>query len=270
MLPVTAAILLIFTLAAGVFAQTRPSLTTLQRAGSFMLRTKPTKEQKKRLQPSESDLSRYAEFLRQPRTGIFRLMPDLGCNDNANVVRADAACLAVIPESSWYSFREKEHTIGMLSDIRLRNGNLITDGLLAQGILVRLGDVDLEKVALSGDGLEFLSEFTPLAPGLDAQKQYFALLGGVKVGKYEFRKSVPAAENTTYALRVVAYKGNVYRSFRGFRFDLLDGDKRVDLTIAFRVVRHESDGSATLVWKEVARRESPRIIYPKRPKRQKV
>jgi hypothetical protein len=35
-----------------------------------------------------------------------------------------------------------------LSDIRLKNDHLITDGTLAQGILVALGDVALETVSL--------------------------------------------------------------------------------------------------------------------------
>ena len=250
-----------------VFAQRqRPSLMGFPGAGNFLLRTRQTKEQKKRLQPAAQDLERYAAFLEQPRTGIFRLMPDLGCAENINVIRADEVCLNFIPESSSYSFREKEYTIDLLSDIRLRSGYLISDGLLAQGFLVNLGEVDLDRVLPQSAGVDYLSKFAPHAQGAEAQKQFVQTMRGIKVGGYEYRKALPLVENATYALRVVAYKGSVFRSFRGYRFDVLFGDKRIDLTIAFRVIRKEADGAATLLWKEIERREAPRLELRKRKK----
>jgi hypothetical protein len=242
----------------------RPSLTVIRRPASLILRTKPNREQRKRLEPHAQDVSRYAEFLRRPRTGIVRLMPDLGCTENVYIIKADDDCLNYIPESSYYSFREKEHTVEMLADVRFRNGFLVSDGFLAQGILVHLGEVDLEQLAPTSEGVDFLSNYAPHPIGLDAQKQYVELMRGVKVGKYLYKKAHPALENATYALRVVAYKGNVYSSFRGWRFDVLGGDNRMDLTLAFRVVRRDADGGITLLWREIERRESPRIVFPKR------
>jgi len=242
----------------------QPSLTGNRRTGNFIFRTKPSKEQKKRLLPNPSDLKKHERFLEQPRTGIIRLMPDIGCMENVNILRADAVCLNFIPESSYYSFREKEHTIEPLADIRLRNGYLISDGLLAQGILVRLGDIGLENIARSSEGLEFLTDFEPSAQGTEAQKQYLRMMRGVKADGYEYKKAVPTVENATYALRVIAYRGNIYRRFRGYRFGLLDGDKRIDLTIAFRIIRKEPDGAVTLLWKEIGRKDAPRIVFRKR------
>lgn len=247
--------------------QQRPSLTMIRRTGNYLFRTKPTKEQKKRLLPNPQDLRKYERFLEQPRTGIFRLMPDLGCTENINIIRADEVCLNFVPESSYYSFREKEHTIEVLADIRLRDGYLISDGILSQGILVHLGEIELEKIARQSEGLEFLASFAPQQQGIEAQKQYFQLMRGVKVGNYVYKKALLMIENATYALRVVAYRGSAFRVFRGFRFDLLDGDKRIDLTLAFRVIRQESDGGITLLWKEIERREAPRIIFQKRGKK---
>ncbi len=259
------AILFVLLIPVGALAQRqRPSIFGMPRGGSFLLRTKQTKEQKKRLQPAAQDLEKYADFLEQPRTGIFRLMPDIGCAENINVIRADAACLNFIPESSYYSFREKEHTIEMLADIRLRNGFLISDGVLAQGLLVNLGEIGLEKILPQSAGVDYLSNFAPHAQGAEAQKQFLQTMRGIKVGDYEYKKALPVVENATYALRVVAYKGSVFRSFRGYRFDVLFGDKRIDLTIAFRVIRKDADGSATLLWKEIDRREAPRLELPKR------
>jgi hypothetical protein len=141
---------------------------------------------------------------------------------------------------------------------------LITDGILAQGILVSLGSVELENVSLESEGLRYLKTFLPQASSAEAQKQYQQVMRGVRIGRHEYRKALPARENTTYALRVVAYRGNIFRTFRGYRFDLLEGDKRIDLTLVFRVIRKDQDGTLTLLWKTLERRESPRLKFPKK------
>src|SRR5687767_10957223 len=84
----------------------RVSLTDGKHYG-FQIRKKPTREQKKQLSPGYEDLIKYARFLQQPNTGIFRLLPDLNCDENPLVIKVDEKCLSAIPESSFYSFREK-------------------------------------------------------------------------------------------------------------------------------------------------------------------
>lgn len=227
-------------------------------------RKKPTREQRKQLQPKQEDLTKYAQFLLQPNTGMFRLLPDPGCEDNALVVRVDEICRNAIPDSSFYSFRETEHTSDILADIRLKNEFLISDGVLAQGIMVKLGDVPVETVTLSTDGLKFINEYVPQTNSKEAHKQSLQMNDGVRAGKHEYRRAVFARENTTYALRVIAYRGNLYRTYRGFLYDLLAGDKRIDLTLAFRVIRKETDGSLTLLWKELHRKESPKLKRSKK------
>jgi hypothetical protein len=184
-----------------------------------------------------------------------------------NVVRADETCLNSIPESSYYSFREKEHTIETLSDIRLQNGYLISDGILSQGMMVSLGAVGLEEVTPASDGLKFLQNYLPPSSAVEVQKHYFQVVNGIRIERHEYRKSLRAEENTTYAMRVIAYRGSIFRSFRGFRYDLLQGDKRIDLTLAFRIIRKETDGSLTIVWRELVRRDAPKILFPKRKDR---
>jgi len=230
----------------------------------FPLRKKATKEQKKQLLPKAEDLQAYAQFLAQPKTGIFRLLPDLECEMNSLVIKADETCLKAIPESSFYSFREQEHTREIQADIRLKNNYLVSDGILSQGILVNLGDVALQNVTTESAGLKFLNDYAPQELNKEAQEQFLQMANGIKSGGYEYRTIVSANENTTYAMRVVAYKGSVVRSYRGFRFDLLQGDKRIDLILAFRVIRRDKDGGLTLVWKELARRKSPKIKFEKR------
>ncbi len=232
--------------------------------GVFPFRKKPSKEQKRQLQPKAEDIAEYSQFLAQSNTGIFRLLPDKGCEDNALILKADEDCLKAIPDSSFYSFRETEHTHEAVADIRLKNGFLITDGVLAHGIMVNLGDVSLENVLVSDANLIYLRNYQPKELSRDALKQRNELQGGVKLGKYEYRSIHSAQANSSYVLRVIAYKGSIFRSFRGFNYDLLEGDKRIDLMVAFRIIRKESDGSVTLIWKELERRKSPKIKFIKK------
>lgn len=244
----------------------RQNSMSMMRGRGYIIpvRKKPTREQKKQLSPGAEDLTKYAGFLAQSKTGIFRLLPDLNCDENPLVIKADTKCLRAIPESSFYSFREKEHTLEILADIRLENNHLISNGILAQGILVALGDVSLENITLKSEGLDFLTKFSPHSSGEEVKRQFSEIARGIKAGQYTYRKALPARENTTFALRVIAYRGNIFQTFRGYRYDLLEGDKRIDLILAFRVIRKGTDGGVTLLWKELQRKESPRIKFPKR------
>lgn len=264
---------LLLTLAGSIFAQTSPAAKQnsknagLESRVYFPFRKKPSKEQRQRLQPQAEDAARYAQILAQPRTGIFRLLPDSGCEANPLVIRADENCLNRIPDSSFFSFRENEHTQEILSDIRLKNGYLISDGILSQAILVNLGDVRLESVTTATKGLNFLNEYAPQIANREAHKQFLQMANGVESGGFTYRKTAPVVENSTYALRIIAYKGNIFKTFRGFHFDLLAGDKRIDQTLTFRVVRKEPDGGVTIVWRELARREAPRIKFERKQTR---
>ncbi|HSK73039.1 MAG TPA: hypothetical protein VK892_15170 [Pyrinomonadaceae bacterium] len=255
-----------------IFAQTvsnenQPAQNSSARIRTFSpFRKKPSGEQKKQLQASAEDLAKHAQFLEQPKTGIFRLLPESGCNENKYVINASPDCLNYIPDSSYYSFREKEHTAEILSDIRLEKGYLISDGILTQGILVELGDISLKDVSLESDGLDFLRNYVPETLSKDAYKQFLQITKGIGINNFFYRKALPANENSTYALRVIAYKASIFQTFRRFRYNILEGDKRIDLTLAFRVIRKDADGSVTLLWKELERREAPRINFPKKKK----
>ncbi|HQU85758.1 MAG TPA: hypothetical protein PKY59_21660 [Pyrinomonadaceae bacterium] len=239
------------------------------RVGFTPFRKKPNKDQRKMLQPKAEDVAKYAKFLAQENVGIFRLLPDLGCQDNALVLKVDEVCMNEIPESSFYSFREDEHTSEWLADIRIKENNFITDGMLSQGFIVNLGDVELERTGVNSKGFKFINEYTPSDLSRDATRQSVEMLKGINVDGYTYRKILPAVENNTYALRVVAYRGNIIRSYRGFLFDLLSGDKRIDLTVAFRVIRKDTDGSLTLLWKEIQRKDAPKLKFPKKSKDKK-
>ncbi|HEX8637094.1 MAG TPA: hypothetical protein VF692_03450, partial [Pyrinomonadaceae bacterium] len=100
---------------------------------------------------------------------------------------------------------------------------------------------------------------------------YARIADGIKFNGYNYTKSLEAKKDTTYALRVIAYHpqrkimSNNNVSDRRFIWLVSDGatDKRVDLTLAFRIIRKETDGSITIVWKQLNRQKSPEIVFPK-------
>jgi hypothetical protein len=232
----------------------------------FPFKAKRNKDQERRLKPSAEDVAKYSEFLKQPKTGIFRLVNDLECESDVYVIRVDENCRNSIPGGSFYSFREKEHTTAYLADLRLKDGLMISDGILSQNILVRLGDFPLENLSVDTGGMQFLTNFVPEAQSSEATKQYIEIVRGIRTENHEYRKVLPSILNNTYAIRIIAYRGSVYRTFRGWLFDLLAGDNRVDLTIGFRVVRKDADGGITLLWKELDRKKSPKLKNEKKKK----
>ena len=233
---------------------------------AFPFKQRLTKEQKKYLLPEQADAARYASFLAQPKTGLIKLFPDAGCEKNAYLLRADKKCLEWIPNSAFYSFREREHTTEYLADIRLEKDFLISDGVLSHGILVALGDVQLENVTFDSTGMNFLVNYQPEQKNKDAYKQFNQITKGVTSGNFLYKNTLPVDVGTTYALRVIAYRGRFLHIFRGFRFNLLDGDERTDLTLVFRVIGKSADGSINLLWKELQRKDSPKLVYEKRKK----
>lgn len=225
--------------------------------------------------PNPEDLVRYRDFLRQPNTGLFRLFPDFDC-ETKNLVRVNGDCANTVPGSWNYSFRWKDYSGSDFWDIQFKDGNLIGKSFLSQEILVSLGDVPLENVLLSGGGMKFLEDFKPDFRLEEAKKQFAQITEGIESDGYKYTNSIKADVNTTYALRVIAYRVKAATRTTPFngremtQNDLMKfytpNDKRVDLTIAFRIVRRDADDSLTILWKELNRRESPKIVFGKHDK----
>lgn len=232
------------------------------------------REEKERLAallaPNPEDFAKYNQFLRQPKAGLFRLFPDLDC-DSKNLVRVDDDCEKAIPNSWAYSFRRKDYIPDLL-DVRLKEGNLIADGFLSQTILVSLGDVLLENVSLASNGMKFLVRFKPQTPIKDARRQFKEIAKTINSDNYRYGKILRVDLNTTYAARIVAYRKADKKNARLSPYTMslnekkfwdLKNDKRADLIIAFRVVRKDTDGNITILWKELAHQNGPKLVFTK-------
>lgn len=233
-----------------------------------------SKEEKRKLAPAAADLTKYKTFLQSPNTGIFRLFPDSGCR-SFGVVRVDGDCANAVADGWNYSFRRSKYSASDFGDVQFKNGKLTSRGFLLQGIFTPLGDVAPESVSLADGALKFLLDFAPSDKSAKMNRQLEQITEGIKIGGYKYTNSVDAAENTTYALRAVAYR-LAAESARRFspnninfdpKFLSLTDDKRIDLIVVFRIVRRaEEDGGITIIWKELQRREAPKLVLEKDPK----
>ncbi|MBK9155222.1 MAG: hypothetical protein IPM25_13560 [Chloracidobacterium sp.] len=66
-------------------------------------------------------------------------------------------------------------------------------------------------------------------------------------------------EGSTFIMRSIAYRSEFFRVIEGVEGDEMVFDTRKDVIVAFRVVKCEPDESVIVAWKEIERKESPRL-----------
>lgn len=209
------------------------------------LRKQLNEKEKLFLSPSAEDLSAFAEFLKQPNTGLIRILPG-GQYEDRLTIRGGGA---------YYSFARLTHEYGYGSDIELQP--VPTNDFVAPpvaeynfqvgfagadyGFIISLGNVPLEKVTLNHDGLKFLVDYDPPSAEPQARSEFRRARDGVGKNGYSYKSAVPAIANYTYALRSINYR-------------------KSDVLVAFRVVRKEIDGSVVILWKRLKQFSRPDLI----------
>lgn len=222
---------------------------------------KTNKEEVQILAPAPYLLEKYAAFLRQPDAGIIKLNGDSGCVESPEIIVAKENCLQyTMPGAGTaYSFRVESHRLPRLADLMLSKDVLKTDGVLQQGIMVNLGDVPLEDINLQARGLKYLLDFTPAANAASLLETDRQLSKGIKADGFIYRLGFYAKDQTTFALRSIAYKGKFMRSVKGLAYNELDFDKRKDIVVAFRLIEKDANGNITILWKLLANRNAPTL-----------
>lgn len=235
-----------------------------------------TAKEKKKLEalraPNPEDLAAYKDFLAQPHTGIVRLLPGYNC-ESKYVVRVGGNCENMVPGSSFHRFRED----AISGDILFMDNTLFAEGFFANSIMTGLGNISLNDVTLTTGGMKFLNDFSPSSELNGIKKQYAEISKGVILENYAYSNRLLAVPDMTYALRIVAYRngnnvikrinrdlliGNGSPDSQNYLFLGLKDDVRIDLTVGFRIIRKDPDGSITLIWKELSRKEAPEIVFP--------
>lgn len=221
----------------------------------------PTSDELKSVAPNREDLQKYAAFLQQPDTGLIKLINDAGCSENSKIIVATAECLNYkFPGAgSSFSFRTNSYRLPRLADLTFTENSFQATGVHLHGIFVNIGDVPLEKVSLNTRGLQSLSTFEPATEFRNAAKIDKVLSSGVVIDGFIYRRALYAKENTTFALRSVAYGGKSYRAVGGITYNELNFDKRRDVIVIFRVVRTHRDGSVSILWKKLSDEKAAKL-----------
>ncbi len=198
--------------------------------------------------------ARFAELLAQPNTGIVRLLPLPSQGRVVSVSQPEAYRRPGFTYfAAMYSFSKRKHgnclngwhvNPGMgWAELRLKEGILgtaITEDSV--GLMVRLGDVQLDTVTVETAGVADLDILKPPIDSVGARNMAENSLRGIRVDEFTYSSLIPANLNTTYVLRSIMRK-------------------RADILVAFRVVQSDSDG-ITILWKKL--KQYPRPSWKKK------
>jgi hypothetical protein len=216
----------------------------------------PNSKEKQLLAVGREDLQTNAAFLRGRDTGAFRLLPPHPFT--RHVVNANSPAVGWRPGfsafASTYSFVKKKHGHGVngygearfgWSELKLSNGMLLA-AIMDQslGLMVQLGDVPLETVTTSTNGVAELVRLVPPADQAGALTLFQQHLRGYEVDEFVYKSRLRISVNTTYVLRSIL-------------------NKRSDQLVAFRVVRRDEDGGVTIFWRQLEKYSKPKWKAPK-------
>ncbi len=215
--------------------------------------------------PNSEDREKYASFLKKKNTGLIKLIDDKGCASNKNIVNASPKCegYTMPGAGSSYSFRFGDYRIFNLSDINYKNNRFESLGVLTHGIMVNLGDVSLEDADLDSKGMNYLVKLKPANDFQKAAEIAQDLTKGIKDDGFTYASILPVAENSTYALRSIAYNGESLKVVEGLLYNEMELDRREDIIVVFRVVRLNPNDNVTILWKELKSKKSPELKQKK-------
>jgi hypothetical protein len=169
------------------------------------------------------------------------------------VVSAAEDCASSLPGSgASFSFRRREYSAPPVSDIKTKDGKFIVGSSFTQGLIVLLGEVNVEEIDLDTTGIKYIVNFKPAVEMPGAQRQTSEIKLGIADSNYLYSGSADVKENQAYVLRSIAY-----------RISRETGDRRRDVIIAFQVVRRDDEGNVTLIWKELQDKEAPKLAQGK-------
>ncbi|HSD48048.1 MAG TPA: hypothetical protein VLB87_15590 [Pyrinomonadaceae bacterium] len=191
------------------------------------------------LQPGDDDRARYAEFLHQPNTGLIRLLPRE--KFDSEVYKNNKKTITMRGGGAYYSFVSKSHPYGYGSDISLDKGYLQTGFAGADyGMLADLGGLSIEDVGPETNAVAVFAAYEVPTEEALARSEFRRIQQGAELNGWTVKNRVPMRLNSTYLLRSINYL-------------------RSDVLVVFKVVRIDSDGSATLLWKLLKKYDKPKL-----------
>jgi hypothetical protein len=244
-------------------------LPTVSIPGEVRLTTEERHRILKARNVSPIDLAKYSNFLKQERTGIFKLFPDLGCHSQ-KVISIESGCEKSVPLSSWFNFRAVSYGDEVYHDIFFKSDRISSNGFFSQAIFSVVGDEQIENVSLTHPALKYLNTFQSDTDPRLAGEHALRLRQGIEFDGHSYSDNVVPQKDVTYALRLIAYRleNNIKplsatSTMTEMMFLSLSVDKRLDMIVAFRVLGQDEYGGLTIVWKELSRNDAPKMKFAK-------
>ena len=211
------------------------------------------KEAEQKLLAPSQYYEKYASFLLEKKTGLARIFVDKGCGIGKKVSAAELEnCGDVIPVrggGAFYSFRYKSNHFYGISDgwdLYLYKGHKFLAGNdTVQTLIADLGNVNFDELSLKSKAFDFLDDYDPVSSLAEIKEKNKILKNGISANGYTYSNMANVNLDSTYIVRTVAYKRSKFLSHG------------TDLTLAFKIVGREPDGSLIILWREL-KSELPR------------
>jgi hypothetical protein len=186
------------------------------------------------LSPSAEDQAAFAEFLKEPDTGLIRLLPrETYDKETKMTIRGGGA---------YYSFVRLTHAYGYGSDLSLEHGDLSVGFAGADyGMIARAGAVDLDEMSIEHPSVFFLGNYKAATDEPTARLEWKRFGPGVTIDGLTYGHRAKAEIGMTYVLRSIDYSES-------------------DVLVAFKVVRQDSDGSLIIAWKLLKKYPKPELV----------
>jgi len=121
-----------------------------------------------------------------------------------------------------------------------------------------LGNVPIEPIELSDEPLKYLVDIKPAETLTELSSLDRELVSGIQANGFLYRLGFYARIGHTFALRSIAFRRELTGP-NNSRFDEFQLDKRHDVIVVFKVVEVDYAGNVTIVWKELSRRDAPKL-----------
>ncbi len=210
--------------------------------------------EKKLLAVSAQELQKHEAFLRQPDTGLFKLLTIDETRLAINDVKTQQAFPHLVGLGAFFSFAKQTHNADEWAQMRWKDGafhpaytemkrtTVASSGGMAQSfaytsgyglaVFTVLGNVAVEEVGGQHPAVQILAELQPATQYQDFINQVKQFGAGFNSGAQRYQSSIPARADTTYVMRAINYK-------------------KADVIVAFRVVQPDADGNLLILWKQL-------------------
>lgn len=191
------------------------------------------------LEPSEADRNEFAELLRQPHSGLIRLLPRE--KFDSETYKTIKKTMTMRGGGAYYSFSRRTHEYGFGSDIELDHDTLSVGFAGADyGMLVNVGEVPLQEISMDSPSVFLLAKYYPPRAEPDARVEQRRFSTGTTIEDQPFKNRLPVEVHATYLLRSICYEDS-------------------DVLVALKVARRDSDGSLIIAWKLLHKFSVPKL-----------